>query len=158
MSADKPGTPELAATPVVDGPLRFEMRISSDPRLLAVVRHTVSEFAATRSCADDQCRSIALAVDEAHSNIIRHAYKNRCDQEIEITFRADGDCLEFTLVDRGEPIDRSKYCAQPLDGNAVGGRGTHLIQQIMDEVSYERTADENRLHLKKRLAPPQAKG
>jgi anti-sigma regulatory factor (Ser/Thr protein kinase) len=158
MSGDKRSTPELPATPDVSGPLRFQMRISSDPRLLAVVRCTVSEFAAIRGFPDDQCQSIALAVDEAHSNIIRHAYKNRCDQEIEIGFRAEGDCLEFTLVDRGEPIDRSKYCAQPLDGIALGGRGTHLIRQIMDEVCYERTSEENRLRLKKYLAAGKSKG
>ena len=157
MSRDKPSTPESRATSEVSGPLRFQMKLSSDPRLLAVVRRTVAEFAAIRGFADDQCRSIALAIDEAQSNIIRHAYKDRRDQEIKITIRAEGDSLEFTLVDRGEPIDRSKYCAQPLDGVALGGRGTHLIRQIMDEVSYERTSEENRLRLKKYLAAGTAK-
>ena len=158
MSYDKPGTPELPASSQASGPLRFEMRMSSDPRLLAVVRCTVSEFAAIWGFADDQCQSIALAVDEALSNIIRHAYKNRCDQEIEIRFRAEGDCLEFTLVDRGEPIDRSKYCAQPLNGIALGGRGTHLIRQIMNEVCYERLSEENLLCLKKYLTAGTPKG
>ena len=158
MSSGKPSTPELPVTPEASEPLGFQMRISSDPRLLAVVRHTVSEFAAIRGFADDQCQSIALAVDEALSNIIRHAYHNRFDQEIEIRFRADGDSLEFTFVDRGEPIDRSKFCAQPLDGAALGGRGTHLIRQIMDEVCYERPSEENRLRLKKRLAAGTSKG
>jgi anti-sigma regulatory factor (Ser/Thr protein kinase) len=38
-----------------------------------------------------------------------------------------------------------------LDENALGGRGTHLIRQIMDEVSYERLPEGNRLRLKKYL-------
>ena len=133
------------------GPLKFQMRLPSDPRLLAVVRSTVSGFAALWGFKDEQCRRITLAVDEALSNIIRHAYENRCDQEIEMSFQGHVDCLEFTFVDRGEPVDRSKCCAQPLDATALGGRGTHMIRQIMDEVSYERASEGNRLRLKKYL-------
>ena len=157
MNCDKQTAPELLTTREESGPLHLQMRLPSDPRLLAVVRRTVSEFAAISGFVDDQCCSITLAVDEALSNIIRHAYKNRCDQEIEIRFQADGDCLEFTLVDRGEPIDRSKWCAQPLDAIAPGGRGTHLIRQIMDEVCYERTSEGNRLRLKKYSAAARPK-
>ena len=133
------------------GPLKFQMRLPSDPRLLAVVRRTVSGLAAAWGFEDDQCRCITLAVDEALSNVIRHAYKNRCDQEIEMSFQAHVDCLEFTIVDHGEPVDRSKWCAQPLDAAALGGRGTHMIRQIMDEVSYERVSEGNRVRLKKCL-------
>jgi anti-sigma regulatory factor (Ser/Thr protein kinase) len=152
VNCDKQSGPELMATRGTSGPLKFQMRVPSDPRLLAVVRRTVSEFAAIWGFADDGCRSITLAVDEALSNIIRHAYKNRCDQEIEIRVQGYGDCLEFAFIDRGEPVDRSKCCAQPLDEIAPGGRGTHLIRQIMDEVSYERVPEGNRLRLKKYLA------
>jgi anti-sigma regulatory factor (Ser/Thr protein kinase) len=127
------------------------MKLPSDPRLLAVVRETVSKFAAVWGFGDEQCRGITHAVDEALSNVIRHAYKNRSDHEIEMRFEADGDCLEFTIVDCGEPLDRTKLCAQPLDATSLGGRGTHIIRQIMDEVSYEKAPEGNRLHLKKRL-------
>lgn len=154
MSCDKQSTPEFPDAQAASGPLDLQLRLPSDPRLLAVVRRTVSEFAAVFGFRDDQCRSITLAVDEALTNIIRHAYRNRCDQEIEIRFQAHRDCLEFTFLDRGEPVDRSKWCAQPLDAVALGGRGTHLIRQIMDEVCYERVSGENRLRLKKYLPAP----
>jgi anti-sigma regulatory factor (Ser/Thr protein kinase) len=127
------------------------MTLPSDPRLLAVVRETVSKFAAVWGFAEEQCRAITHAVDEALSNVIRHAYKNRSDQEIEMRLQADGDCLEFTIVDCGEPPDDAKLRAQPVDATALGGRGTYMIRQIMDEVSYEKAPGANRLHLKKRL-------
>lgn len=149
MSCDKHSPPDLVATQV--GSLNLQLRLPSDPRVLAVVRRAVSEFAALFGFQDDQCRCITLAVDEALSNIMRHAYKNRPDQEIELRFDANSDCLEFTFIDRGEPVDRARYCAQPLDAVALGGRGTHLIRQIMDEVSYERVSEGNRLRLKKYL-------
>jgi len=125
--------------------------MASDPLLLSVVRSAVSELAAVWGFEDEQCRSITLAVDEALSNVIRHAYKNRCDQEIELNCQGHANWLEFSFVDRGEAADPSRFCAQPLDEVALGGRGTHLIRQIMDEVCYERLPEGNRLILKKYL-------
>ena len=151
MSNDKGTVPESLATLPPGGPLKFRIRMASDPRLLPVVRRTVSELAAVWGFEDEQCRRITLAVDEALSNIIRHAYKNRCDQEIDLNFQAHADCLEFSFLDRGETADPSRFCAQPLDEIASGGRGTHIIRQIMDEVCYERIPEGNLLRLKKYL-------
>ncbi|HEV2424563.1 MAG TPA: ATP-binding protein [Terriglobia bacterium] len=155
MSCDEQNAPAAPRPREAGGSLDLQLRLPSDPRLLAVVRCTVAEFAAVCGFKDDQCRGITLAVDEALSNIIRHAYKNRCDQEIEMRLQASPECLQVTFIDRGEPVDRSKCCAQPLDAVALGGRGTHLIRQIMDEVCYERVPGGNRLRLKKCL--PQAR-
>jgi anti-sigma regulatory factor (Ser/Thr protein kinase) len=138
-------------SPVASSPLVFRMNMTSDPRLLGVVRSTISELAAILGFPSDQCRVIALAVNEALCNVIRHAYKNRSDGDIELKCQAHSDCLEFVFVDHGEPPDLSKVCAQPLDAVSLRGRGTHLIRQIMDEVCYERVADENRLRLRKQL-------
>ena len=151
MSCDKGSEPERLATPPARGRLTFRMRMASDPLLLSVVRSAVSELAAVFGFEDEQCRSITLAVDEALSNVIRHAYKNRCDQEIELNCQGDANWLEFSFVDRGEAADPSRFCAQPLDEVALGGRGTHLIRQIMDEVCYERLPEGNRLSFKKYL-------
>jgi serine/threonine-protein kinase RsbW len=151
MSCDKESAPELPPIQAASGPLKFQMRLDSDPRLLPVVRSTVKELAAAIGFGEAECRSITLAVDEALSNVIRHAYRNECNQEIELNCRAQSDCLEFTFVDCGEPADPARICGQPLDKVALGGRGTHLIRQIMDEVSYERLPARNRLSLKKYL-------
>ena len=151
MNCDKGSVPERLASLPPGGPLKFRMRMASDPRLLSVVRSTVSELAAVWGFEDEQVRRITIAVDEALSNIIRHAYKNRCDQEIDLNFQAHADCLEFSFVDRGEAADPSRFCAETLDEIATGGRGTHLIRKIMDEVCYERLPEGNLLRLKKYL-------
>lgn len=143
----KPEPPPVAAS----GPLKFQMKLASDPRLLAVVRGTVAQLAEALGFEASECRKITLAVDEALSNVMRHAYRNECNHEIELTCRAQDDFLEFTFIDRGEPADPARICSHPLDKVALGGRGTHLIHQIMDEVCYERLSDQNRLCLKKFL-------
>jgi serine/threonine-protein kinase RsbW len=151
MSSDKESASDLLPAQGASGPVEFQMRMASDPRLLAVARSAVAELASAWGFEEEQCRSIALAIDEALSNVIRHAYKNRRDQEVELFCQARMDCLEFTFVDRGESADPAKFCGQPLDDVALGGRGTHLIRQIMDDVCYERLPDRNRLCLKKFL-------
>ena len=149
MSCDEKTASEPLPAQTPDGPLKFQMKLTSDPRLLPVVRGTVAQLAGALGFEDSQCRKITLAVDEALSNVIRHAYKNECNHEIEINCEAKEDCLEFTFVDRGEPADPARICSQPLNEVALGGRGTHLIRQIMDEVSYDRLDDHNRLRMKK---------
>jgi len=149
MSCDEGCEPEPLPFAAANRPLRFQMKLASDPRLLAVVRGTVAQLTEALGFETSQCRKITLAVNEALSNVIRHAYKNECDHEIELNCEAEDDCLEFTFVDRGEPADPARICSQPLDEVALGGRGTHLIRQVMDEVRYDRLSDQNRLRLKK---------
>jgi anti-sigma regulatory factor (Ser/Thr protein kinase) len=151
MSCDKNSAPKVATPEPAGGMLSFQIKLASDPRLLSVVRSTISELAAVWGFDERQCRDITLAVDEALSNVMRHAYGSQSDREIELICQARSDGLEFDFLDRGEPADLSRVCAQPLDEVALAGRGTHLIRLIMDEVRYERVGEGNRLCLRKYL-------
>lgn len=149
MSCDEESLPKHFHLRAESGPLKFQMKLASDPRLLSIVRSAVSELAASLGFEDAQCRRITLAVDEALCNLIRHAYKNDCNHEIELYCEARADGLEFDFIDRGEPVDPARICAQPLDKVALGGRGTHIIREVMDSVIYERLPEGNRLRLTK---------
>jgi anti-sigma regulatory factor (Ser/Thr protein kinase) len=137
--------------------MNFHLRLGmpSHPRFLSLVRATVGELSVIYGLPDEECRGVTLAVDEALANIIRHAYKNRDDQRIEFNCDVNAEQMEFTLLDRGEPPDPARICAQPLDELSLSGRGTHLIKAIMDEVSYKQVSTGNQLKLIKRL--PSAK-
>ncbi|HWY58567.1 MAG TPA: ATP-binding protein [Terriglobales bacterium] len=133
--------------------MSFHLRVvmSSDPRFLRIVRAAVGELGLVYGLTEDSCRQVTLAIDEALANVIRHAYKNRYDQEIELNCEAGDDYLEFTLVDQGEPADLARICGQPLNDVSLSGRGTHLIKAAMDGMSYERVAQGNQLRLIKHL-------
>jgi anti-sigma regulatory factor (Ser/Thr protein kinase) len=128
----------------------------SDPRFLAVVRAAVGEVGLVYGLPEESRRELILAVDEAVANVIRHAYKNRHDQEIELNCRIGGDQMEFTLLDQGEPPDPTRICGQPLNEVSLSGRGTHLIRAIMDEMCYERVPGGNQLKLIKHLPAAKA--
>jgi anti-sigma regulatory factor (Ser/Thr protein kinase) len=125
--------------------------MASDPRYLTVVRGAVGALAATIGWDEAECRAIVLALDEAIANIIRHAYHGRSDGLIELECRESGDGLEVSLLDSGEPPDPSRICAREVGCDQPGGLGTHIIRDVMDSVSYQRTESGNRFLAVKRL-------
>jgi anti-sigma regulatory factor (Ser/Thr protein kinase) len=133
--------------------MSFQLRVvmPSHPRLLAVLRAAVGEIGSVYGLPEESCREVTLAVDEALANVIRHAYKNRYDREIEVNCQIDENQMEFTLLDHGEPPDPDRICGQPLNDASLSGRGTHMIKAIMDEVCYERVPEGNLLRLIKHL-------
>jgi anti-sigma regulatory factor (Ser/Thr protein kinase) len=130
---------------------RVKFLVPSDARFLAVIRATVGELGSVCGFTGEDRRAITLAVDEAMANVIRHAYRGDPGGAIEMECQARADGLEFTLLDHGEPPDPARLKAHAPDEDTPGGRGTHLIRMIMDEVSYERVQRGNQLRLSKRL-------
>lgn len=84
--------------------------------------------------------NIILAVDEACTNIIKHAYKSYPEGEIFIKLKYSEEKFTITLKDFGTPFnpetvpdpDLQKYYRQ----HRVGGLGMYLIKSLMDEVKY----------------------
>jgi serine/threonine-protein kinase RsbW len=133
--------------------MSFQLRLvmPSHPRFLCVVRAAVGELGLVYGLPEESSQGVTLAIDEALANIIRHAYKNRYDQQIELNCHVGDDQIEFTFLDQGEPPDPARICGQPLDDISLSGRGTHLIKATMDEMTYERVPGGNQLTLIKRL-------
>lgn len=129
--------------------LQVKFALPSDPRYLPVVRGAIGPLAAAIGWDEAECLAITLAVDEAITNVIRHAYHNRRDGLIGIECQEGPDGLEITLSDNGEAPDMSKICARELGCDQPGGLGTHIIRKVMDNVSYESTAGGNRFVARK---------
>ena len=131
--------------------IQLKFLLPSQPRFLSVVRAAIGELCSVYGLADDGCRGVTLAVDEALANVIRHAYRGHPDGVIEVDCRVWTDRLEITLLDQGEPPDPARLAAHPLDDVALCGRGTHIMRAVMDEVYYERVPGGNQVRLSKRL-------
>ena len=141
---------------LTDGLLRLELL--SDPEMLGVVRSGVMRFTEVMDFSEADCRGVTRVVDEALTNIVRHAYGGRPWQPIEMTCRRMQERtgkrqagLEIVLVDRGTPADRKKLCGRPLDEIRPGGLGIHLIQEGVDVMQYATNVHRNRLRLVKYL-------
>jgi serine/threonine-protein kinase RsbW len=105
----------------------------------------------------DRCTvyQVQLAVDEACSNIIQHAYDGEGDGVIECSHIIHDEDLTIVLRDYGDPFDPSSVpepnTEADLEERTGGGLGLYFIYRIMDEVTFEFDSEEgNVLTLVKR--------
>lgn len=119
---------------------KFELHIPSNPEYLRVVRAAVTQISMLAGFSKLECSKIVLAVDEACSNVIRHAYKNKNGQPIVMTCNILPTKLEITILDYGEPADIKNIKSRPLDDIRPGGLGVYIIRSVMDEVEYNNLA------------------
>jgi PAS domain S-box-containing protein len=81
---------------------------------------------------------LELAVNEAVSNVMKHAYHGRRDQWIHLEGEAFRHRVLFRLHHLGDPFDPSKARLPALDGSAESGFGAYLITKTTDRVRYYR--------------------
>ena len=126
--------------------------LSSDPRLLHVLRSVIKCCAEGAGFPDSDAESLAMAIDEAAANVIRHTYANRPDAKLALEIRTFPDHVEFILEDWGPKVHSELIRPRPLDEIRPGGLGTFFIQRFMDESSYDGNCPEgNRLRMIKNL-------
>ena len=138
--------------PLPANELYFEARvvISADVRFLGAMRHTIESLTEVLGWNDSESHAITLAVEEALTNKIRHAYGNRPDGRIQFEFRTEPNALVFQITDQGDPPDPAKICAR-RDSLHPGGFGTQIMKDVMDKVVYRTTDEGNQVILTKYL-------
>lgn len=102
----------------------------------------VAKHAGTVGFPPEQIHRIELAVDEACSNIILHAYDQAAGGKIVVRVRAvPRSEIAISLVDTGKTFDPAGVPDHNpdvnLDSVKIGGLGIFLIRQAMDDVRYE---------------------
>ncbi len=127
----------------------MELKISSDPRWLRMVRAMMQEICRQCGFSEMERSEITLAVDEALSNVIKHSYKGSPEGVVWLSCVADDGCLEIELRDQGEAIDPKCLEPPPPDEIRIGGRGIFLMREIMDEVHFWREGEQNLVRLRK---------
>lgn len=118
----------------------IELHFCSSPAHLPVIRAAVERMCDLIGMDDDATGGVVLSVDEAMTNIIKHAYKDNSSQPIEVVMTPIGEpdpsALEIRLSDRGQYVDPSEIKSRDLDDVRPGGLGVHIIAKCMDEVTY----------------------
>jgi anti-sigma regulatory factor (Ser/Thr protein kinase) len=126
--------------------------LSSEPRLLNILRAVVKFLAQEAGLTKSDAEYLALAIDEAAANIIRHTYGGRHDALMALEVRSLPDRLEFVLEDWGPKVCEELIRPRPLEEVRPGGLGTFFIYSFMDKCSYDPDFREgNRLKLTKFL-------
>ena len=110
------------------------------------IREFVGEVARQGGFSDKEIYSIQLAADEASSNIIEHAYASVGGGKIEIDCSISDTELKIIMRDHGKSFDPSSVPEPNINADLserkIGGLGMYLMRKLMDEVSYESSANE----------------
>jgi PAS domain S-box-containing protein len=117
------------------------LTLRSDLQELSRARQFVRDFCRDlpgSKLDDDAVGRLELAVTEACSNIMKHAYHGRSDQEIVLDAEVFPDRLAIRLHHLGDAFDPSKAPQPRFDGRQDSGFGVYLISQSVDEVHQGR--------------------
>ena len=120
---------------------RQELEIGSDLKQLRQAREFVRAFCRNLPgppLDEDSVAALELAVNEAASNIMKHAYHGREDQWIHLEAEAFPGRLAIQLHHFGDAFDPSTAPPPPLDGSRESGFGAYIIARSVDEVRYYR--------------------
>lgn len=138
----------------------FYLLVPGSPNSLAVIRWVVTRLAKAAGLSDDEVDQIEIAVDEACTNVIDHAYGALATKPpIVLEMQAGEGQFVVDVIDTGKSFEFDEY-KQPKfpdhwnEGN-VRGVGLYLIHQCMDKVEYDKVSgDKNRMRLIKHRSPP----
>ncbi len=107
--------------------------------------------------SEDDREDVALAIDEACTNVVTHSYLEGKKGNIKVEYQLEPEILTISILDEGEkgqqfslddlsPVDKEEY----LKTLSRGGLGVHIIKKIMDRVEYTVSPGEsNRLTMVK---------
>jgi serine/threonine-protein kinase RsbW len=117
-----------------------ELIVKSRTENLSLIRDFISSQASSSGLTAEEIENIMLAVDEACTNIIKHAYKSYPDGDIVIKLEYNHDKLIISIIDHGNTFDPDTVPDPDLQkyyrNGKVGGLGMYLMKTLMDEVKY----------------------
>lgn len=122
----------------------YTLNVTSRPENLARIAEFIGEVTANFGMTEHETYSIQMAVDEAVTNVIEHAYQSQ-EGPIEVIAQRKGDDFIVTLRDHGRPFDPDKVIepdiAAPLDEREIGGLGLYFMRRLMDRVDFRFNED-----------------
>ncbi|MGE6632116.1 anti-sigma B factor RsbW [Bacillus sp. NPDC077027] len=125
----------------------IEMKIPAKPEYVGIIRLTLSGVASRMGYAYEEIEDLKIAVSEACTNAVQHAYKSEESEggEVTVRFSVFEDRLEIIVADKGDSFDFKQKqedlgpytSAHTVEQLSEGGLGLYLMQTLMDEVEVQ---------------------
>ncbi|MBL4772724.1 MAG: ATP-binding protein [Alcanivoracaceae bacterium] len=119
-----------------------------------MVRAKVSEIVLQLGFDNVSEQQLVLCIDEAVSNVYRHAYDNDDSGKIDLSFKLQNNTLVFYLRDYASLVYDNSVKPRDLTQTRPGGLGINIIDSIMDSWEFATPKDGygNLLIMKKELS------
>ena len=119
---------------------QLELEVKAHLENLAVMDDFVAESMKQLGMKNDVTLQVRLAVSEACTNIIQHAYSGESEELIVILCSMSGNDLVIEIRDWGKPFDPDSVPQPDTESELLerkeGGIGIFLLRQMMDDVRY----------------------
>ena len=137
----------------VDGARVVRLTIPAKAEYITLCRLALTGLARLRPLSDEMLADLKLAITEACSNSVRHAYADGTTGTVDIAYELRGDRLAVEVADNGTGFELAEESADDV-GLSEGGLGIAIIRAIADEFDLGRRADGSgsRLRFVKNLA------
>lgn len=131
------------------------LRVHATTENISDVRNFVALHAAECGFTVEDTDDIRLAVDEAYTNIIKHAYQFDETKTVTIKVTCDEHRFQVVIGDHGNRYDPETYQAPNIQERIKlrkrGGVGVYLIQKLMDQVEYRQNGSLNEIVMTKNI-------
>jgi serine/threonine-protein kinase RsbW len=124
----------------VNGAGVVALTIPARAEFIALCRLALAGLARTRALAPEVVADLKLALTEACSNSVRHAYAEGREGVVEIRYELDSDRIRVEVADDGHGFDPVLVERSP-DEIDEGGLGIAIIRAVTDELDITRGPD-----------------
>jgi serine/threonine-protein kinase RsbW len=125
--------------------------IPAKPEYIGLSRLALTGLSRLRPLSDEVLGDLKLALTEACTNSVRHAYDGS-EGVVEIVYELHDDRLVVEVTDTGEGFEPGERRETHPDELEEGGLGIAIIRSLADELEIsDRTGGGSRLRFVKRL-------
>ena len=126
----------------------------SEIQEIQLIRGNLASLAKLWKIPESELRQIGVIIEELFSNIIRFAYDDNLEHQIDIRLlKADGE-IRIEIIDDGipfNPVDHQLGDVSDPAASEVGGMGLTLVRTFSDSIVYSRINRRNRLKITKKI-------
>ena len=129
------------------------LTIPARPEYITLGRLALTALAGIRPVSDEALHDLKLALTEACTNSVKHAYEEGREGTVDILYELQPDRLAVEVGDAGAGFEPQERNGAQGDELSEGGLGIEIIRAVTDEVEIEpREGGGSRLRFVKFLA------
>jgi sigma-B regulation protein RsbU (phosphoserine phosphatase) len=129
------------------------VRIENDLSEIAKVHEKLDDFAKKFGVPLAIARTFHTIFDDLLDNVISYGFNDEHRHFIDISLELTASSLIVSIADDGVPFNPLAETAPDttlsIEDRQIGGLGIHIVINMVDDISYQRTADKNVLTLTK---------
>jgi serine/threonine-protein kinase RsbW len=110
------------------------LTIPAKAEYITLVRLALSGLSQLRPLSDETLGDLKLAVTEACSNSVRHAYRDGREGAVQVIYELHSDRLVVEVCDEGEGFTAIEHEPPGGGGLTEGGLGIAIIRELADEL------------------------